>query len=89
MSIKEIAYIPKDEPGCRLDTLRADFTYSISPGANVIIDTTLGTRSVTNDLENVLCKIEDYHQGSIRGFKIMYRDSDGFWDGGNWDGQRA
>ena len=42
-----------------------------------IIDLNLGNRSVTNDAETVLRKIEHYHQASIFGFKIMYRDSDG------------
>ena len=44
---------------------------------------------MTNDIENVLREIEYYHQGSIIGFKIMYRDSEGVWDGVDWDGQRA
>jgi hypothetical protein len=46
-------------------------------------------RSVTNDVENVLRKIEHYHQGSIAACKIMYRDSEGMWDGIQWDGKRA
>ena len=29
------------------------------------------------------------YQGSIVGFKIMYRDSERIWDGINWDGKRA
>jgi hypothetical protein len=28
-----------------------------------------------------------YHQASIFGFKIMYRDSEGIWDGIQWDGK--
>jgi hypothetical protein len=36
-----------------------------------------------------LAKIEHFHQASIVGFKIMYRDSEGVWDGIHWDGQRA
>ena len=31
--------------------------------------------------------IEYYHQASIFGFKIMYRDSEGIWDGIRWDGE--
>jgi hypothetical protein len=34
-----------------------------------------------------LRKIEDYHHGSIVGFKIMYRDSEGVWDGIEWNGE--
>jgi hypothetical protein len=68
---------------------QADFTYSISGNVISIVDLNLGNRSVTNDVENVLRKIEYYHQGSIARFDIMYRDSDGLWDGIRWDGQRA
>ena len=27
--------------------------------------------------------------GSVAGFRIMYRDPDGYWDGVKWDGKRA
>jgi hypothetical protein len=64
----------------------ADFTYSMSGNVISIIDLNLGNRSVTNDVENVLRKIEHFHQTPIFGFKIMYRDSDGIWDGIEWDG---
>jgi hypothetical protein len=67
----------------------ADFTYSISGNVISIVDLDLGNRSVTNDFESVLRKIEHYHQGSIGGFRIMYRDSEGFWDGIRWDGKSA
>jgi hypothetical protein len=70
-------------------TTQADFTYSISGNVISIVDLNLGNRSVTNDIENVLRKIEHYHQGSIIGFKIMYRDSEQMWDGVQWDGHRA
>jgi hypothetical protein len=59
----------------------ADFTYSIHGNVISIVDLNLGNRSVTNDIERVLRKIEHYHQGSIAGFKIMYRDSQNIWDG--------
>jgi hypothetical protein len=67
---------------------RADFTYSITPTIS-IIDTSKGRRSVTNDIEAVLRKIEYWHQGSIAGFKIMYRDEHGAWHGVRWDGKTA
>jgi hypothetical protein len=54
-----------------------------------IVDLTRGTASVTNDIENVLRKIEAWHQGSIAGYRIMYRDADGVWDGVDWDGENA
>jgi hypothetical protein len=43
----------------------------------------LGNRSVTNDIKDVLRRIEHYHQGSIAGFRIMYPDSQCMWDGKN------
>jgi hypothetical protein len=81
------------QAGCQ-----ADFTYSMSPDViaitdldlgNTITDLDLGNKSVTNDIENVLRKIEYWHQGPIKGYRIMYRDSEGIWDGVQWDGRRA
>jgi hypothetical protein len=66
---------------------QADFTYSITSSTIAIVDTGKGPRSVTNDIEAVLRKIEYWHQGSIAGFKIMYRDEHGIWDGVRWEGQ--
>ena len=92
--MSEIRYTPNDEPTLgnvirRQWKTQADFTYSILGNVISIIDPDLGNRSVTNDIENVLRKIEYYHQGSIVGFKIMYRDSEHIWDGIQWDGQRV
>jgi hypothetical protein len=67
---------------------QADFTYAVSGNVISIIDLNLGNRSVTNDVE--LRKIEHYHhQAPIFGFKIMYRDSEGIWDGILWDGKSS
>jgi hypothetical protein len=68
-------------------TTQADFTYSITPNTISITDTGKGSRSVTNDIEAILRKIEYWHQGSIAGFKIMYWGENGVWDGVRWDGQ--
>ena len=90
--MSEITYSPKDdfEDGIgRQRRSQADFTYSIFANVISIVDLNLGNRSVTNDVENVLRKIEYYHQGSIAGFDIMYRDSDGMWAGIRWDGRHA
>jgi hypothetical protein len=54
-----------------------------------IVGLNCGTASVTNDIENVLRKIEAWHQGAIAGYRIMYGDSDGVWDGVEWDGEYA
>jgi hypothetical protein len=73
----EINYSPQREPTFSAVIKRqahADFTYSISGNVIAIIDLDRGNRSATNDIEGVLRKIEHYHQGSIAGFKIMYRD---------------
>jgi hypothetical protein len=51
---------------------QADFTYSMNPDVITIVDLDRGGRSVTNDIRNVLRKIEYYHQGSIKGLKIVY-----------------
>ena len=68
---------------------RAEFTYSMMLNRIKIVDLNQGTASVTNDIENVLRKIETWHQGSIAGYRIMYRDTDGYFDGVEWDGQHA
>ena len=68
---------------------QADFTYSITPTTISNIDTGKGKTSVINDIEAVLRKIECWHQGSIAGFKILYRDEHGVWDGIGWDGKTA
>jgi hypothetical protein len=70
-------------------TTQADFTYSITPNTISITDTGKGSRSATNDIEAVLRKIEYWHQGSITGFKIKYRDENGVWDGVRWSGQHS
>ena len=75
----EINYSPQKETTLsaivrRQAETHADFTYSISGNVVSIVDLDLGNRSVTNDIESVLRKIEHYHQGSIGGFRIMYRD---------------
>jgi hypothetical protein len=50
------------QAGCQ-----ADFTYSMRPDVIAITDLDLGNKSVTNDIGNVLRKIEYWHQGSIAG----------------------
>ena len=68
---------------------RAEFTYSMVLNRIKIIDLNRGTASVTDDIENVLRKIEAWRQGSIAGYRIMCRDAGGCWDGCEWDGQHA
>jgi len=54
-----------------------------------IHDTGKGLKSVKDDLEAVLRKIEGWHQGSIAGFLISYRDRDGVRHEISWDGKEA
>ena len=68
--------------------LRADFSYAIHGNVISIVDLDLGNRSVTNDIENVLRRIEHDHQGSIADTLIIYRDSQGVRDGVEWDGKK-
>jgi hypothetical protein len=58
---------------------QADFTYTMTVKTIKIHDTGKGLKSVKDDLEAVLKKIEGWHQGSIAGFLISYRDRDGVW----------
>ena len=85
--MNEMNYTPNKEP--TLSETEADFTYSIRGNVISIVDLDQGNRSVTNDVESVLRKIEHFHQAPIVGFRIMYRDSEGIWDGIAWDGQHA
>lgn len=58
----------------------ANFTYDIEDYIISIIDENLGNTSVTNDIENVLKTICD-DIGSLQNKIIIYRDSEGTWDG--------
>ena len=51
---------------------QADFTYSTTPETFKIQDTGKGKKSVADDLEAVLRKIEYWHQGSIARYRIIY-----------------
>jgi hypothetical protein len=80
-----------DDPAHILNRLecQADFTYRMGPKTIKIEDTGKGVKSVKDDLEAVLRKIEGWHQGSISGFLISYRDTDGVWHQISWDGKEA
>lgn len=64
---------------------RADYTYSIDSNIIAIIDLDLGSKSVTNDMENVLDDIRA-ELGDLAGYRnvgpsVIYRNSMGRWDG--------
>ena len=69
--------------------MHADFTYSFSDNVISIVDLDIGNRSVTNDISYVFRRVEQFHQGPINSYRIMYRDSCGVWDGIRWDGETA
>jgi len=69
--------------------MRADFIYKITPTLISITDTGLGQRSVADDIEAVLRKIEHWHQDAITSFKIMSKDGKGFWHIVHWNGKNA
>lgn len=67
----------------------SDFTYEIHGNIIAIEDLDLGNKSVTNDIENVLCAIRFHEENKHQGFKanfdfdnkrIIYKDSEGIWD---------
>jgi hypothetical protein len=80
-----------DDPAHQLNRLecQADFTYEITVKTITIQDTGKGKKSVADDLEAVLRKIEVWHQGSISGFVIRYRATNGAWHQLSWDGKEA
>ena len=57
--------------------MRSEYEYGID--GNILYITDLnGMKSVTNDIENVLADITpEVYQGKL----IMYKDSQGIWDG--------
>ena len=68
---------------------QAHFTYTLTPAAIEILDIGKGKKSVAEDLEAVLLKIEYWHQGSIARFRITYRSIEGTEHLVEWDGKMA
>jgi hypothetical protein len=54
-----------------------------------IQDTGKAAKSVAEELEAVLRKIECWHQGSIAGYKISYWNTEGREFGVEWSGEQA
>lgn len=59
---------------------RADYTYTVEGSVIAIVDLDQGSKSVTNDMENVLNDIRG-EIGDLAGYAVIYRDSMGRWDG--------
>ena len=56
---------------------RADFTYSITPTTLIVKDTGRDTKTVVEDLQAVLRRIEHWHQGSLAHLDLTVIDLDG------------
>jgi hypothetical protein len=61
----------------------------MTPRTIKIQDTGKGKKSVGDDLEAVLRKIEHWHQGSIARYRISCRGTQGAEHLIEWDGQTA
>lgn len=64
---------------------KSDYTFRVieTQGRNVIsiIDLDLGHMSVTNNIENVLTEIAEIAKIQPKDYLIVYKDTDGKWDG--------
>jgi hypothetical protein len=67
-------------------TAAADFKYSMR--GKVISITYLGP-SIDQEIGQILRKIEYWHQGSIKFFRILYQDAEGLGGELKWDGENA
>ena len=65
----------------------ADFKYSMR--GKVISVTYLGQGSIHEEIGRILRKIEYWHQGSVKSFRILYKDADGLGGEVKWDGENA
>lgn len=81
----------KGDPAPELNPRRcqADFTYTMNLDVVKIYGTGKGVKSVADDLEAVLRKIESWHQGSIAGYQISFQDTQSAWHTVEWDGKEA
>ena len=66
---------------------QADFTYRMVLDIVKIRDAGEGEKSGASDLEAVLRKIENWHQGSIAGYQISFRDTEGLEGHIEWNGK--
>jgi hypothetical protein len=61
----------------------------MTPRTLEIRDTGKGKKSVADDLDAVLLKIEYWHQGSVARYRITYQSTQGTEHLVEWDGQTA
>lgn len=62
-------------------TSNSDYIWNTSGNVLLIQDLDQGRMSVTNDIENVLSDLQKSIGDSIKSMDIIYRDSNGVWDG--------
>lgn len=62
---------------------KSDYEWKANENLLQIVDLNTGGRSVTNDVENVINEIYEKLGEQIKKFKIIYKDSEGIWDGIN------
>jgi hypothetical protein len=79
---KAISLSPSDST-----TAIADFKYSMR--GEVISITYFGAGSIHEELERILRRIEYWHQGSVKSYRILYQDADGLGCEVKWDGEKA
>jgi len=60
--------------------MSADYTYAVVEGVMCIVDENLGSTSVTNDAANIIASLI-LTEALPPGMPVIYRDSDGVWDG--------
>lgn len=59
---------------------RADYSYTVEGSVIAIVDLDQGSKSLTNDMDNVLDDIRA-ELGDLAGYAVVYQDSMGRWDG--------
>jgi hypothetical protein len=68
-------------------TIAADFKYSMR--GKVISITYLGAGSINQEIGRILRRIEHWHQGSIKSYRLLYQDAAGLGGEVTWDGEKA
>lgn len=61
--------------------MNIDFVYRVTKNVISIIDLDKGNKSVTNGIEEVLEFIREENNINLKDFIIIYKDSQGNWDG--------
>jgi hypothetical protein len=63
--------------------------YTVSSGPGLIAITYLGTGSIHEEIERILRRIEHWHQGSTKSFRILFQDSAGLGGEVKWDAENG